>query len=187
MTHAAFDNDHRLTTNRIVKRVEGKVTIEVALLMSILGMFSTVKDIIIACRDRMTSITPESTGMSRERSGNYAQLPGMGGKGKAQSESSMEDDDVTIILSPSVLHPHTASLSTGLSSKALLTVDSGGPDDGKVSYSFILNTPTAHTDLERELSPDPLFQAEGINVLSGTTNLFSSDGLTLNLRRWLTF
>ena len=39
MTHAAFDKEHRLTTDRISMRAEGKVTIEVALFLSLKSMF----------------------------------------------------------------------------------------------------------------------------------------------------
>jgi hypothetical protein len=204
MTHAAFDKEHRLTTDRITKRVEGKVTIEVALLLSLKGMFLGIFAAFLAAvkaypiggrgsvpgtetavpgrsRSKIDSSAYESVSVSRH--GLMAEEEKDGGTDgdsdremELVREGSSTDDDVTIILSPQSL---IADVSQSKSPFTILPCE-----DGRVTYTFLTNTPTAHTDLERSQSQETLFKADGINVLSGEANLFSSEGLTLVLKRY---
>jgi Uncharacterised protein family (UPF0014) len=203
MTHAAFDKDHRLTTDRITMRVEGKVTIEVALLLSLKGMLQGIFAAFLAAvkaspigargivsgtgitvsgksRPKVDSSDRESVSVSRH--GLMADEEKGGGRDgyiememELYREGSSTDDDVTVILSP---HSLVADVSRSKSPFTVLPCA-----DGKVTYSFLSNTPTAHTDLERPQSLGPIFKADGINVLSGEENLFCSDGLTMVLKR----
>lgn len=254
MTHAAFDNEHRLTTDKISKRTEGKVATEVALYQSIKGLIMSMISLFYQISHAwntgtMTSLLSifQSNGSASDIAGgkmgndkkrgreegrgrpvDYNMLPGSthglmdegriygkeenendenengNGKGiengsdnknemknghrkESKSEngkmSADDDDEVTINLSPSkspmhALNGKSSTLSSFTSSSSIDIIDSG-----KTSYSFLPNTPTAHTDIENTISSDVFFKAEGINVLCGETNLFSSDGLMLQLRR----
>lgn len=249
MTHAAFDNEHRLTTDKITKRTEGKVATEVALYQSIKSLILSIISLFYQISHAwntgtMTSLLSifQSNGSESDVAGrqmgsikkrgrdkgrgpvDYNMLPGSthglmdegriyakeeneednendgieigsdkekkmknGSRNENKSENrnmSVDDDDeVTINLSPSKSPMHaingkSTTLSSSPSSSSIDIVDSG-----KTSYSFLPNTPTAHTDIENTVSSEIFFKAEGINVLCGETNLFSSDGLMLQLRR----
>ena len=255
MTHAAFDNEHRLTTDKITKRTEGKVATEVALYQSIksliLSMISLFYQISHAWNTgTMTSLLSiyQTNGSASDVAGSqmgsvkkrgreqgrgpvdYNMLPGSthglmdegeiygngivenedenedenengiengsddkfkiknGSRNESKSENGSmsvdDDDEVTINLSPSkspmhALNGKSTTLSSSPSSSSIDIIDSG-----KTSYSFLPNTPTAHTDIENTApSSEIFFKAEGINVLCGESNLFSSDGLMLQLRR----
>lgn len=211
MTHAAFDKEHRLTTDKITKREEGKVTIEIALLLSLKAMFVGIYATLTAAVNALTEAiqargsapgtalagrgtfkndTSDYEAVSVSRHGLMAEEEKDGdrdmdregnrdrnrdGEEDLVREGSSTDDDVTIILSP--LSPIPAQHPSKIPSSVLY------PDDGKVAYTFLNNTPTAHTDLERPQSLGHFFKAEGINVLSGDANLFCADGLTMVLKR----
>ena len=188
MSHAAFDNEHRLTTDRITKRKEGKVTIEVALFLSLkslaLSVLSLGTRMVSYCTLTGTAgtdppdyaILSASTHGLMEEEGEGA---GRGRKGTSNSEGG--DDDVTIILSPTSLpSPKDSISSAAKSSFAILSAE-----DGKVMYTFVPNTPTAYSDIDRAVpsTPTHFFCAEGLNVLSGESPLFASEGLSLSLKR----
>jgi hypothetical protein len=252
MTHAAFDNEHRLTTDKITKRTEGKVATEVALYQSIKSL---ILSIISLCYQishawntgSMSSLLSifQSNGNATDAAGSqmgsvkkrgreegrgpvdYNMLPGSthglmdegriygkeenedddeneekngiengsdiknriknGSRSESMGENGNlnvdDDDEVTINLSPSKSPMHALN---GTSSTLPLSPSSSSIDiidTGKTSYSFLPNTPTAHTDIESMISSEIFFKAEGINVLCGEMNLFSSDGLMLQLRR----
>lgn len=253
MTHAAFDNEHRLTTDKITKRTEGKVATEVALYQSIKSLILSIINLFYQIlhawnTGTMTSLLSifQSNGSASDVAGSqmgsvkkrgreegrgpvdYNMLPGSthglmdegriygkeenedendndtengiengshnknriknGSKNESKGENgnmSVDDDDeVTINLSPSkspmhALNGKSSTLSSSPSSSSIDIIDTG-----KTSYSFLPNTPTAHTDIENTApSSEIFFKAEGINVLCGESNLFSSDGLMLQLRR----
>ena len=204
MTHAAFDKEHRLTTDRIMMRVEGKVTIEVALLLSLKAMFLGIFAALAAAvkafpmggrgsvpgtaapsrsRSKMGTSEYEAVSVSRhglmadeEKDGDIDRERDRDMYVKFADDGSNTDDEVTIIVSP---HLNAPAAATSKIPPSMLP-----PDDGKVTYSFLNNTPTAHTDLERTQSLGPFFKADGINVLSGESSLFCSDGLTMVLKRY---
>jgi hypothetical protein len=250
MTHAAFDNEHRLTTDKITKRTEGKVATEVALYQSIKSLILSIISLFYQISHAwntgsMTSLLSifQSNGSENDVTGgqmgsvkkrgreegrgpvDYNMLPGSthglmdegriygkeeneddnenengienesdsknriknGSRNESKGENGNmtvdDDDEVTINLSPSkspmhALNGKSSTLSSSPSSSSIDIIDSG-----KTSYSFLPNTPTAHTDIENAVSSEIFFKAEGINVLCGETNLFSSDGLMLQLRR----
>ena len=186
MSHAAFDNEHRLTTDRITKRKEGKVTIEVALFLSLkslaLSVLSLGTRVVSYCTLTRTAGTdpPDYAILSASTHGLMEEEGAERGR-KGTSNSEGGDDDVTIILSPTSLSSPKDSISSApQSSFAILS-----PEDGKVMYTFVPNTPTAHSDIDRAVpsSPTHFFSAEGLNVLSGESPLFSSEGLSLSLKR----
>lgn len=186
MVHAAFDNEHRLTTDRITKRKEGKVTIEVALLQSLksisLSVSSLVTRLIAYCASMRTTGTEPVDYAMLSASTHGLIEGGAGGRRRGASNSEItEDDDVTITLSPTSLHPIPNATSSPIAKSSPTSIR---PDDGKVIYTFVPNTPSAYSDLDRALPAAPFFQAEGLNVLSGETPLFAPEGLALSLRRY---
>ena len=253
MTHAAFDDEHRLTTDKITKRIEGKVATEVALYQSIkylaLNTINCVYHVSVACSTGsytsiLSAFQSNVSGSSGGRGGSgggggsqagnvkkrsrgegrgegrggpidYNMLPGSthglmdegriygkeenennnenenenGGRDESKREkndlnSNNDDDEVTVALSPSSSPMHKRN---GISSTIIPSSSSSSSIDvsenGKTTYFFLPNIPTAHTDIENLISSEIFFKAEGINVLCGETNLFASDGLMLHLKR----
>ena len=229
MTHAAFDEEHRLTSNRIVKRAEGKVTIEMAVLLSLkssfVGTFSSISNIINKCKcliyhlnptsSSCSSSSPSSTSLSTSGQrglvlggvgADYKMAPnGSSSHGFLDTETDVEAKeeevdavkdkiaDVTTILGAkdpmltSVEHisPQKSSIfqTIQIEKKKMLAMEQKLCCNGKVSYVFTPNIPQCNGDLEKSLSPDPFFRADGINVLSGEYPLFCANGLMLELRR----
>ena len=254
MTHAAFDYEHRLTTDKITKRIEGKIATEVALYQSIkyvtLNTINCVYHVSVACSTGsytsilsafQSSVIGSGGGGGGGRGGglgqagdvkkrgregrgegsdrgrvpiDYNMLPGSthglmdegriygkeenennnqnenGSRNESKREkndlnnNNNDDDEVTITLSPSSSPMHTkkgisSTLTPSSSSSSSIDVS----ESGKTTYSFLPNIPTAHTDIENSISSEIFFKAEGINVLCGEVNLFSSDGLMLQLKR----
>ena len=191
MKHGAFDEEHRLSTNKIIKKLEGKVTIEIAILRFFQSTFFTSIEIASNFFNRyFISRFTSSSGHGdelRSHSGNpptdFDILPnGSSSHGFLSTEREVEigtvtDDDVTITFGGknSILLPQ----------KILGNVpESNG--NNKASHILSENVPDGHLDLEMELSPDAFFNAEGINVLSGNIPLFDQNGLKFQLRRWET-
>ena len=232
MTHAAFDDEHRLTTDKITKRIEGKVATEVALYQSLKYLTSVtinlVYQISAACSTGsyssilsvfQSNVVERDVGVGqagnvkkrgrREGRGpaDYNMLPGSthglmdegrifgkeehenghgsrnGSKRENADTNTDNDDEVTITLSAPLSPIHKTDDAASVLSPSSSSSSIDDFENGKTTYSFLPNTPTAHTDIEVSVSSELFFKAEGINVLCGDMNLFSSDGLMLQLKR----
>lgn len=186
MSHAVFDSEHRLTTDRITMRKEGKVTIEVALYLSLKSLALSVVSLfnrVVSCCSLNRTVDRDPPDYALVSASTHGLMDGegegTGGKGGVLNG----EEDVTIILSPTSLYsptPKDAISSAPKSSFAILSVE-----DGKVMYTFVPNNPTAHSDIDRAVpTATPFFRAEGLNVLSGESPLFASEGLSLSLKRY---
>ena len=191
MKHGAFDEEHRLSTNKIIKKLEGKITIEIAVLKFFQSTFFISIEIAsnIFNRYLISRFTSSSSHGEelRSDSGNpptdFDLLPnGSSSHGFLSTEREREieigtvtDDDVTISF---------GGKNPILFSEKILGNVPESTGNNKASHILSENVPDGHLDLEMELSPDAFFNAEGINVLSGNIPLFDENGLKIQLRRW---
>ena len=187
MKHGAFDEEHRLTNNKIIKKLEGKITIEIAIWRFFKSILFTSIHIGSNFFNRflMSHFTSSS---GREGLGSDSVRPtadyemvqnGLSSHGFLSTETEIEigtvtDDDVTITFGGK------NSISTTQKVQGSVPESTRAK---KASHVLSENVPDGHLDLEMELSPDAFFKADGINVLSGDIPLFDGNGLMIQLRR----
>jgi hypothetical protein len=143
MTHGVFDNEHRLTNDKVKKRLEGKITIEYALFLSIKGFlistYNLVNKLIFQREIIDGSVSPGYEKIDLTSTHGFSVENQENGKIDDKLSSSVDDEDEIVF-------------------NALDNKEVRGIDDGKVTYSILSNTPTGHMDLERPLERAPFFK-----------------------------
>lgn len=203
--HAAFDDHHRLTTNIIVKKKQGKISIEVAMLGIIKAIPSTF----------MFNIKALQSIILRSVNGNVNDIRVMGGTNcdaldKEYSQLPMTGDSshglvtAQVCSSSIVSQGHASGVVEDVVEIELASGDDAHTEnekDFKVQVSFKINATTDYDNVaastttsltsnndsnksESRNAIDDFFVIKNLNIYSGTHLLFENGiGLNLTLRR----
>eukprot|EP01038_Epipyxis_sp_PR26KG_P010274 gene10274-13815_t len=212
LLHAVFDNEHRLTTNKIIKK-KGKEEIDTALYNS----FLYILRLIYQQFNRFCCCLAFLTYKSRDTKHHYKRLP-VNSINKAKSSNGeirsveltvIKEDDIeskTETLSFTIednddydnefnnnenskIDDNNIEISPSPSMSPVYLNSPTSPSRYKVSYEIITNNPTDHLDIihhntsnNNNNNTDQLLAVNNLNVLSGEINLFDEKGLNINIK-----
>lgn len=153
ISHAVFDEQHRLTPERIVKVQGGKSSFEKVVFKAA----STAASSVYNCLKRsfgLTGVAGTGTGIS-----NYELLPTEGEGGGSASDSASS------------------------SSKLAETIDNIGDGKVNFTLATNVPTSNYRDTQTLHPQQSPLFEVAGLNVMSGEETLFGKSGISFALRQ----
>ena len=159
ITKGVFDNEHRLTEGRIIKRSTGKMGIEQVVYRSIISFCNFIGSKLKTCCSCFGS--------------NRSQYEGIELNSVHGGDSNSNIDDTIVFESNQKLHKDTNG-SKDEEKNGILNVKKLSFETGRVIITQLANTPLTRSDIDRTLSlnNDILFCTTGLNVLSGEIPLF---------------
>lgn len=189
ISQGLFDKDHRLTNGRVVKR--GKFSCEgfmyIAVKTALYGALKHLQGVVRSVVTGRGGVADVDGGVDYEMVRAQSMHGSPGGISNSSSNSSSNSTHGLVPSSHGLSKQHSseASESSPLDEElhpAALSDGHSAPGDpslslssGRVTFAYVQNNPQTHADADLPLG-GVLFEATGVNVLSGEEPLFATSG-----------